>query len=369
MEIKLYLRMLQHSWWVAVLTALAAVFAALISSYLTPPVYRCSARYIVSPNPVFLGGEVDYNLIYSLDTLDKRTIITTYAEVLNSPRIYAESLALAGIQESDVANYKYAATVLPETNIIDFSVSGPDPELVVALSNTIGQHAVEYAENLYQIYDIGLLDPATVPTDPISPQPVRDAGVAGVVGTALGAALALLRELLRAPIGNFMQHRKHDVVSLALNRSTFEENLKEISFAATSDFCLCFVHIEGLRDYLDVLPQPTLQNVLQHVTKVLRSQLRGNDLVGRWDDLDFSVLLSDTPGTAAMNTMQRVKNSLSVPFEIDISGEYLELLPKIGIAEYRVGDTVTSLVKNTNWALEVAKKRGGMYLLKATEPI
>jgi len=369
MEIKLYLRMLQRSWWVVILTALTAVFAALISSYFTAPIYRSSARYIVSPNPVFLGGEVDYNLIYSLDTLDKRTIITTYAEVLNSPRIYTESVALAGLQESDVIGYSYLATVLPETNIIDFSVRGPDPKMVVLLTNSIGQHAVQYAENLYQIYDMSLLDPAAVPVDPISPQPLRDAGVAAVVGVALGVALALLRELLRAPIGNFMQQRKYDEMSLALNRLAFEENLKEISFASTTDFCLCFVHIEGLRDYLSVLPQPTLQNILQHVTAVLKNELRGNDLVGRWDELNFSVLLSDTPGGAAINTMQRVKLSLSAPIKMDISGESLELSPKIGIAEYRIGDTVPSLVSNTNWALEIAKKNGGMYLLKATEAI
>jgi diguanylate cyclase (GGDEF)-like protein len=369
MEIKLYLKMIQRSWWIVLLTALAAVLAALISAYVTPPVYRASARYIVSPNPVFLGDEVDYNLIYSLDTLDKRTIITTYAEVLNSPRIYTESIALSDLQDVDLTNYSYLATVLPETNIIDFAVQGPNPEMVVVLTNRIGQHAVQYAENLYQIYDMTLLDPATVPVDPISPQPVRDAGVALVVGSALGVALALLRELLRAPIVNFMQQRKLDGMSSALNRRSFEESLKEIAFASTTDFCLCLVRMEGLQDYLNILPQPTMQIILQHITHVMKNELRGNDLVGRWNELDFSVILSDTPGAAAFNTMRRVQASLSAPVKIDISGEDLHLDPKIGIAEYRIGDTANSLVKNTNWALEIAKKNGGMYLLKATEAL
>ena len=369
MEIKMYLRMLQRSWWIVALTALTAMFAALVSAYLTQPVYRSSARYIVSPNPSFLGGEVDYNLIYSLDTLDKRTIITTFAEVLNSPRIFSEAVSIAGLQESQLTGYSYLATVLTETNIIDFSVSGSDPKMVVLLTNSVGRHAVEYAENLYQIYDMSLLDPASVPLAPISPQPLRDAGVAAVVGLALGVALALSRELLRAPIVNFMQQRKLDEMSLALNRQTFEERLKEVAFASTSDFCLCFVHLEGLRDYLGVLPQPTLQDILQQITSIMKNELRGNDLVGRWNDLDFSILLSDTLGTPAMNTMSRVKTSLSVPVRVDIAGEEIKLLPVIGIAEYRVDDTAFSLIANTNWALENAKKSGGMYLLRATEPI
>lgn len=369
MEIKLYLRMLQSSWWVVVLTALSSTLAALIVAYLTVPTYSSSSRYIVSPDPSYIGGDVNYNLIYSLDTLDKRTIITTYAEVLNSPRLYSEAITSLNLLESDLTEYTHIAVVLPEANIIDFTVTGPDPELVALLTNTMGQRAVVYVENLYQIYDMSLLDPARVPTEPISPQPFRDAGVAFVVGTALGVGLALLQELLRAPLVNFMQKRKMDEMSQAMNRSAFQDNLKDVTFASAHDLCLCLVHIDGLRDYMSVLPQSTLQTILRHITQTLKNQLRGNDLVGRWDDLDYSVLLSDTSGQAAWNTMSRVQAALSIPIKIDVSGEDLELSPKIGIAEYRIGDNMDSLVNNTNWALEVAKKSGGIYLLKATEAI
>ena len=369
MEIKLYLRMLQRSWWIVGLTALSAVLAALISSYLTTPIYSSSARYLISPNPAYLGGSVDYNLIYSLDTLDKRTIITTYAEVLNSPRIYNETIEPLGFSESDLIDYSYSAVVFPETNIIEFTVQGPNPETVVLLTNNVGQRAVSYVENLYQIYDMNLLDPASIPLEPISPQPLRDAGVASVVGVALGVGLALLRELLRTPIVSFMQQRKLDEMSQALTRSAFRETLRDVAFASTTDLCLCYVHLEGLRDYLNVLPQPTLQSILRHAAQVLNKQLRGNDLVARWDDLDFSVLLSETSGQAAWNTMSRVRTALSVPIKIDVSGEDLDLIPIIGIAEYRVGDNMESLISNADWALEIAKKDGGIYLLKATEPI
>ena len=369
MEIKLYLSMLQKNWWIVVLTALTATLAALIASFLTTPIYSSSSRYIVSPDPSYVGGDVNYNLIYSLDTLDKRSIITTYAEVLNSPRLYSEAVTSLKLAESDLTDYTHAAVVFPETNIIDFTVTGPDPKLVAVLTNAMGQHAVEYVDNLYQIYDMGLLDPAQVPTVPISPQPFRDAGVALIVGTALGVGLALLQELLRTPMVNFMQKQKMDDISQAMKRSAFQDNLKSVSFASASDLCLCFVHIDGLRDYLNVLPQPTLQIILRHITQTLKNQLRGNDLVGRWDDLDFSVLLSNTSGQAAWNTMSRVKAALSIPIIIDVSGEDLDLSPKIGIAEYRIGDTMDSFVNNTNWALEMAKGSDGIYLLKATEPI
>ena len=367
MEVKLYFRMLQRSWWIIVIVTLATVIAALVASYFTPPTYRATARFIVSPSPALVTG--GSNLLNSLSTLDKRSIITTYAEILNSQRMYNETLNLLQLNGADLTQYKYSAVALPDANIIEFSVTGPDRNVVYTLANGIGQHTVEYVHSLYQVYDLNVLDPATAPAAPISPQPVRSATVALVVGLALGIMLALLRELVRTPIEGFVRQRSLDDSSLALNRRAFEARLSEVAFASAQDFSLCVVHLNGLTEYSKILPQSTLQHVFRHVTQTLRNQLRGNDIVGRWSELDFIVLLSDTPGTAAMNTMERVRMALSYPVAIDVSGEEILLDPQIGIAEYRIGDTAQTMIKNIEWALDVAKKNNGMYLLKASQAI
>jgi diguanylate cyclase (GGDEF)-like protein len=183
----------------------------------------------------------------------------------------------------------------------------------------------------------------------------------------LGAGLALLNELLRTPFRNFLQRRTIDEESTALNRTTFENNLKDVALLSNKDMCLCFVQLQGLNDYIDVLPQASLQSVLRNVTKVLREQLRGNDLVGRWDQLNFSVLLSGTSGEAALNTMGRVSQALKMPIKLDFSEEELHLEPKIGISEYRAGDSDLVLINNTNRALDFAKMNNEVHLLKAGE--
>ena len=368
MEIKLYFRMLQRGWWIITVTTLVAILVTLVASYLATPIYRATSRFVISPSATFVSE--GNNVLNSLATLDKRSIITTYAEILNSPRIHRDTFKLLNLNEADLQDYTYTAVVLPDTNIIEFSVEGPDPQTVTLLVNAIGEHVVEYVQGLYLVYEMTLLDPSVVPVIPISPQPARDAGVALVVGLALGVMLALTRELIQAPLENFMQQRKFDPVSLALNRRVFEQRLAESAFASTNDFSFCLVRLEGLEKYNNVLPQSNLQTILRHVNQVLRNQLRGNDLVGRWSDLEFAVLLFETPGDASVNTMGRVRTALSVPINIEVSGESLYLNPQIGIAEYRVGDTVESMVKNVKWALDVAEKNNnGMYLLKATQPI
>ena len=85
MELKLYLRMLQRNWWVVALTALSAVNIALVASYLATPMYRTSAKFLVSPNTA-LATERD--IVNSLGTLDRRSIISTYAEIISSSRIF-----------------------------------------------------------------------------------------------------------------------------------------------------------------------------------------------------------------------------------------------------------------------------------------
>jgi capsular polysaccharide biosynthesis protein len=367
MEVKLYFRMLQRSWWVVVIATLTAVVAALVVSYLTRPIYQATSRFIVSPSPSLISG--GSNLLNSLSTLDKRSIISTYAEVLNSPRIHSETYKLLGFTEAAMVNYSYNAVALPDANIVEFSVQGPDPKTDYLLANGIGQHAVEYVQSLYQVYDLTLLDPAGMPVDPISPKPLRDASVAFIVGLALGVVLALIRELIRTPIESFIRRRNLDDMSLALNRNAFEQILADASFGSSKDFSLCIVHLNGMADYVNLLPQSTQQNIFRYVTKTLEEQLRGNDRVGRWSELDFIVLLTVTTGDAALNTMGRVRTALCKPISLDVSGEELHLDPQIGIAEYRVDDTSQSMIKNIQWALAVAKIHDGIHLLKATQEI
>ena len=357
MEIQLYFQMLRRSWWIVVMTAFAAVTASLIYSYVTRPIYRVSSRFLVLPNPSLISGSSGV-LLESLAILDKRSIIQTYAEIINSPRIYRETLGLLGLNEESLLDYKYTVVVLPDANIIELSVTGPDPAILVQLSESIGERSINYIQSIYQIFDMAILDPAILPLEPIRPQPLRDAAIALALGLGVGVALAFLNETLSITIGNIMQRFTLDDMSSALNRKTFERRLEAMtsSTAIPGYMSLCIVEVAGLKEYLEVLPQPTLQQVLREANTTLRNQLRGNDIVGRWSDYVFAVLLSETPGIAALNTMERVRVALSMPIKINISGEALYLNPLIGIAEHKIGKSKDELVKDAQLALEKARK-------------
>ncbi len=147
MEIRLYMRMLRRGWWIVALTALVAVNVALVASYLTIPMFQASARFVVSPSPELLGGDI----VDSLDTLDKRSIVSTYAEFINSRRIYLDALQVLQLQETSMIEYTTQTVVLPDANILVLTVTGPDPQLAALLANTMGQRAINYISLIYAI--------------------------------------------------------------------------------------------------------------------------------------------------------------------------------------------------------------------------
>ncbi len=346
--------MLQRGWWLVVLTALAALNAALIASYLATPQYQTSARFVVSPNPSIISGR---DAVSSLATLDKRSIVSTYAEFLNSQRIYQETLDALGISPRQVKDYTHNAVVLPDANILELTVVGPDPQMTALLANSIGQHAIGAIREVYAVYDIRFLDPAIAPEKPFSPKPARDAVLAVALGTVVGAALAILREQIQAPLDAYRRRRIIDSVSTAFTRRHFERRVQEqINRNPEGIFSLGLLQLSGLEELIDTLPQPIVQRILRQVTRTLRDELRGNDIIGRWNDIRFAVMLPATPGNGAARTLTRIHTALSQPIELEPGGDVIQLEPNIGIVMYRSGDTLPVLRERLENSVEYARR-------------
>jgi diguanylate cyclase (GGDEF)-like protein len=343
MEIKMYLQMLQRGWWLVVLCTLTALIVSLTLSYMSTPIYVATARYVVSPDAALSVGT---DVINSISTLDKRSIVTTYSAVLNSDTIYTQALVDLKLDPVQVGGYLRSAVVLPESNVLEISVEGSNPDLTMMLANNIGKQAMSYIDGLNQGFNIRVLDPAQIPTDPISPQPVRDASLALVFGLVLGTSLAIIREQLMSPIDAFLKRKTIDQDSGVFTRQAFDQKMDEVlaRSALIGFHTLGLVHLEGLADYLGVIPKPLEQLALRQIAKTLSDELRGNDMVGRWDGATFSILLPGTPAKAAVVTLGRVQAMLSSPIKLaDL--DMIQLDPRIGLAE-RLGDEPFNALRN-----------------------
>lgn len=292
-------------------------------------------------------------MVTSLEALDKRSIVVTYAEFLNSTRIYNETITALQLTPADVLKYKHSTVVLPEANILALTVEGPDPQLVAILANSVGERAVTHIKGLYKVYDIDLLDPAIPPVTPVSPQPLRDASLALILGLIVGAVLAIVREQIRVPLESYRNRMSTDPVSLAFNRRFFDRRLEEEIVQNTGDnLSLGLVRLEGLSGLIDTLPQPLTQQLLRQVTNILRRELRGNDMIARWDDISFAVMLPSTPPTAATRTLTRIEQALSSPLRLDQYGESVRMSPAVSVSTRHEDETAAELIERSEEELE-----------------
>jgi diguanylate cyclase (GGDEF)-like protein len=353
MEIRLYIRMLIRGWWIILLTTLAAVNVALIASYLTTPIYTASATFVVSPTTDLLGKDI----VNSLDTLDKRSIVSTYAEFINSRRIYLDALQVLQLQEVSMEDYIIQTVVLPDANILVLTVSGPDPQLAALLANTMGQRGINYISLIYRAFDLSFLDPAISPTEPSSPQPVRDTVLALALGLVGGMALAILSEQIRTPLEAYRHRLRIDSVTGVNNNRHFRTILEKVLAEKPEEtLSIGIIELYGLQDIIDTLPQPATHRILRMVTAVLQRELRGNDVIGRWTDTSFIVLLPATVGSAARRIFERIIISLSQPVSMEQYDITVNLDPKVGGAVYSNEITFQEYLEQAVSALEQSRR-------------
>jgi diguanylate cyclase (GGDEF)-like protein len=369
MEIRLYLEMFRRNWWVIVLTALVALNASLLASFFATPLYSSSTRFIVSPNPGLLTGR---DMITSMEALDKRSIVSTYAEFLNSRRIYQETITALGISADIADEYEIRAVVLPDANILEMTVSGSDPAIASLLANSIGSYAIGYISELYSAYDISVLDPAIPASAPFSPQPVRDASLAFILGLVGGATLAVVSEQVRVPLDEYRDRLRMDKDTGVYNNRYFIQVVADrLVSKPTELLSVAIVDLKGLQEVFETLPPVAMQGLLRSVTEILRKELRGNDVLGRWTETSFTVMLPTTPGTAAGRTFERIYQALNQPLDMSQYNLMVPLYPAVGGAIYSSDISAKELMDRAVSALEFARRKPDypVYVWQTTNPV
>lgn len=357
MELRHYIQMILKGWGWVVLTTLLALATSLLISITTTPQYQATTSFIVLPAFSATQGQDVY---YSLDVLDKRTIISTYADVLTSDKLYTQTIKALGLDTSvqltskdkDKPSYKQTTKVLPSSNVLELTVEGPNPDIAARIANNLGQYGINYIKTIYSGYDISILDFAQTPETPISPQPLRDGAVASMLGIVFGALLAITSEEMRAPLAALRDKRNTDRASNALNRRTFTNNLeKELLAHKGTTTTLALISCTGIEDLIGDLPESISVKLLRKISTDLKSQLRGNDIVCRWDSTTFGVMLPNTPTDAALRTVERLRQSLISPVTLESRFDQIHLEPTAGVTSSKNGFTVVDLIKQAETAL------------------
>lgn len=357
MELKLYFRMLQRGWWLIVLVTLVALMASLIISYVSVPQYKATSRLILTPGSLLTSEGNPEVLIAGLETLDLRSVVATYTEIMSSKKILNESLTYLGVEGFLEKEYIILAVALPESSVLELSVTGPDPRLAADLANALGYQTILFTRSLNRVYELNFLDQAIVPSDPISPKPIQDAALSLVLGIAVGAALAILSEQIRIPLETYQRRLQLDSDTGVYNNRFFSRLLEDhISNNPSGVMSIGIIELSGVDDYFETLPSVGVQRLLGNVTDILRRELRGNDNIGRWQKNSFIVMLPMTTGEAASRIFKRICQALQTPIDLYQYDLTVNLDPHVGGGEYSNGISANELLNKTTEALDQSKR-------------
>ena len=117
------------------------------------------------------------------------------------------------------------------------------------------------------------------------------------------------------------------------------------------------IRLEGLQG-LD-MPPSLRQDLLRRIVGKMRDELRGRDLVGRWDETSFAVVLRAVYRLEdARQKLDHLQQMLVVPIEVYPGGERISLSPRIGATLNETGDTVASLVQRVETTIVRASQNG-----------
>lgn len=175
------------------LTVAVALIAAAVFTAREQPVYRASATVVVAPNETVEGVA---DVLRSLETLERRSVIATFARIPSAPQAREAVARRLGLAD-ELKGYRIEAAVLPNTNILKIDVEGPDASRAAAAANAAAEVVNDEVRSMYRIFTTRTLSTAAPPSRPYHPDPRRNYIVAGLLGLLLGLVAAAAAERLR----------------------------------------------------------------------------------------------------------------------------------------------------------------------------
>jgi len=188
-----YLRALRRSWWIVVLVAVVGAAAGFFLARGGEETYVSESRLVIGPNPDLSTEES----AAAADVLDNSpAVVVTFSELLSGDQFGEQAAQQQGLDPAEASKYTVGSVVAQESNVVQLTVSGPDPQVASNLATEVSGVATEYFQTLYQGFDVQVFDGPSVPSTSSGPTELTTAFVAAVIGLGLGVVIAFVRELV-----------------------------------------------------------------------------------------------------------------------------------------------------------------------------
>lgn len=180
---------MKQYWWIVLVAVLACVGATAIFAERQRPSYMARATLVVGPSDLLAAPR---DAVESLNALDRRSVVATLAHLSSSQAIQARAQEQLRLSAQQAAWFHVSTVVIPDTNILEITVTGPGQRFVPVYANAIAGQTIAYSRNYYPVYELKLLDPAAPDGQPVGADMSRKLLAGGILGLLIGVGAAFL---------------------------------------------------------------------------------------------------------------------------------------------------------------------------------
>lgn len=194
----------QHILIIALVTVIAAVAGFAVSKFVMVPKYESSALMIVNTRQ-------DTTANVTSDQINSATkLVSTYSIIIKSDTVLQQVINNLGLNLT-YSELKDRVTVsaVDDTQVMQITVLSDNPEWARQVCEQITLISPDVILESVEAGSVKLISQASVSLTPVSPNVLRNTGIAGMLGLVLSVGVVVLRELLDNRIKSEEDVRKY----------------------------------------------------------------------------------------------------------------------------------------------------------------
>lgn len=182
-----------NRFWICMIAGAVLGLAAMVNSaYFTTPQYTASVSVYVNNNTMMVTGVSAGDISASIQ------VAKTYNALIGSDKVLQAVLDASGVEEMTTGELsgKISAQSVDDTQYLSISVRDSDPIRAAKLANAFLDAAPEVLEEMVAGSSISVVDTASVPLTPSSPNVKKNTVLGFAVGVLLSMAAVVVWSIL-----------------------------------------------------------------------------------------------------------------------------------------------------------------------------
>ena len=180
----------KRGWILAVITCVSILISGILNFFVIEPVYQAQLTFMVNfntnENAAVTKEDMDYGT----------TLVETYKPIIKSKKVtktIKENLGL-NISQEEIGNSITITSI--SGPVMSVTAQNTNPILAAKIANEVPDVFSKELKRIAKVDGIEVIDNASVPTSPVSPNKTKNIIMAGIAGVVISIFIMLLLECL-----------------------------------------------------------------------------------------------------------------------------------------------------------------------------